>query len=790
VAVRRAAVGYRHRVLPSKRLRRLAVAVALAVSTLAVPAGARAQEPRVERVEIPVSDGTVLRGTLRLPPGSERRPTVLEMTPYSGAQGLARDAGALGDLTAAGYATLLVDVRGTGVSSGDFCFLCHREIRDGADVVEWTARQGFSDGQVAMMGYSYGAILAARTAALRPPHLAAIAAGSTYNDAYRDVVYPGGTLATDAVALGLLFTGIPLSRLNRDAGAEDVLPRMLDSLGRRTTVLQQATAHQTADAFWDERSLQEEAPRIEVPTLILSGWHDIYARGAPRTFRAVRSAEKALVMGADGHLADQALFGRAATRWFDAHLRTRPGPARSLALASIPRVLLFDQGEGSGFRRYDRWVPDGDAQELALCPQGGPPTGPWVSGGALQPRACADPGIAVVPAVPLEVTGGTSIAHDAGDPTLHDALDQRLAPFTAAFLGAPLDQPTAITGPLAVRFTARTTGTDADWTARVVDVAPDGATKLVGRGWLRASHRAEDPTKPDLFHTHLNPQRVVPGRPYRMAIEVWPTAYRLPAGHRLGVLLGVADTQKVAPLGSESAGSEIVVSAVDPATLTVPLRREQGVPVKEPFGPLPEPPATDAEPCRSVIGQARLTATQGVARASFGGATSVVAETLSAAQTIIARRLIAPGDVVWDGRGEDGAPSPAGDYVVRLTARAGDGVSLRRLTVERRGDAVRRGPRIERPPSCGLLRTLSASRASFGQVPLTVRYALSRAARVRVEVLRGRRVVRRGSVRRRAAGAHMVRVGGRGLRTGLYRIRVVARDGRRVERGAVESVRR
>ena len=79
--------------LPIRRL-----AGVIAASALALPSAAMAQDARVERVAIEVSDGTVLRGTLRLPAGAERRPTVVELTPYSGAQGMARDAGALGDL--------------------------------------------------------------------------------------------------------------------------------------------------------------------------------------------------------------------------------------------------------------------------------------------------------------------------------------------------------------------------------------------------------------------------------------------------------------------------------------------------------------------------------------------------------------------------------------------------------------------------------------------------------------------------------------------------------------------
>ena len=755
---------------------KLALGFACALATLGAASPAAAAVT-TKRVEIPVADGTLLRGTLRLPDGAERRPAIVELTPYSGAQGYAREARALVDLAEKGYATLLVDVRGTGTSSGDFCFLCAQEPRDGADVVEWVARQPFSNGKVGMMGYSYGAVLAARTATLRPPHLAAIAAGSTYNDAYRDIAYPGGMMSADSVGLAALFSGIPYSRFNRDAGPEETPPRMLDAAGRRTTMAQQALEHPTADAYWEERSLQRTAERIEVPALFFTGWHDVYARGTPRTYRDAGSAEKALVVNTQGHLADQGLYEQSAARWFDAHLRTRPGAARSLALAAIPRVLLYDQGEGAGWRAFDHWVPPHAERVLRLCPQGRPPTGPWVSGGVLAQRPCT--GTAAVPATPFDPTAGTSIVHDAGDESMHDALDQRLAPATAAFAGEPLDRSLTLTGPLAVTFTARTAGTDADWSARLVDIAPDGATKLVARGWLKASHRREDPAARDLFHTHTNPERLTPGALYDVSVEVWPTAYRLAAGHRIGVLLTAADTQKVLPTG-ESAASEIVVTPDRPATVTLPVRRDPGEPVKDPVAALASLPPTDAEPCRPAFGRARLVAGPGGARAVFAGAPGVVAETVAGDGRVVARRTVASGDLVWDGAGADGA------YTVRLVARAGDGVTVRRLALRRRGARLFAGPRFERDRSCGVVRSFAASRPSFDGKPLTARYELGRAARVRLDVLRGGRVVRRGRVARRAAGVHRSSVSPRGLRAGRHTLRLVVRTGRRVARAGIE----
>ena len=57
-----------------------------------------------------------------------------------------------------GYAHVNTDVRGSGKSGGALCLLCKREQEDVYDVVEWIAKQPWSDGNVALSGYSYSAI--------------------------------------------------------------------------------------------------------------------------------------------------------------------------------------------------------------------------------------------------------------------------------------------------------------------------------------------------------------------------------------------------------------------------------------------------------------------------------------------------------------------------------------------------------------------------------------------------------------------------------------------------------
>ena len=121
-------------------------------------------------VRIPLRDGVELGATVFKPLGqTEPLPVIFTLTPYIAdsyqdrAMYFARH----------GYVFALVDVRGRGNSGGVFDPFA-QEARDGYDVVEWLARQPWSNGKVAMWGGSYAGYDQWATAKERPPHLATI----------------------------------------------------------------------------------------------------------------------------------------------------------------------------------------------------------------------------------------------------------------------------------------------------------------------------------------------------------------------------------------------------------------------------------------------------------------------------------------------------------------------------------------------------------------------------------------------------------------------------------------
>ena len=87
----------------------------------------------------------------------------------------------------------------------------------------------------------------------------------------------------------------------------------------------------------------------------------------------------------------------------------------------------------------------------------------------------------------------------------------------------PLERDTEVTGYVTLDLWAATSADDADWTAKLVDVHPDGRALNVCDGILRASCR----------DSLESPSPVAAGEPHHCRIDVGPTAMLFRAGHSI-----------------------------------------------------------------------------------------------------------------------------------------------------------------------------------------------------------------------------------------------------------------
>lgn len=565
------------------------------------PADPQLPEPRFQSVSrevlITMDDGVELAATIAFPSRDgetrieDRRPVVFGMTPY-GRNGLcgcfAPDFWATRGMIGAA-----VDVRGTGGSGGDLSgnYFSPRESRDGHDLIEWFGTRDWSNGKVGMAGGSYVGITQLLAAARRPRHLAAIAPAVALSDVYRDA-YTHGAVPNqffDAQYVGVQG-GPGTASTNTDPA---LLQHSVEAKLGQSPPLTPAfdyLARPDDGRFYRHRSPIYRADRIEVPTLLLGGWRDgLSQRGAPELYRVLSrraGVETRMVMGPCTHKGCGGPFAPLTDpenqpdqvaltfEFMERHLLGSDTPRRS-------PVSYHVQGADRQ-RTAASWPPPGmELQRFSLTP------GRLRQGGG---DATGSADYVTNPAA------GFSLAFNqygtvAASPYV--PLDQRLeGPHGLTFRTSALEDPMTLAGPLALRLVAASTAPDTDWHAKLSDVAPDGSETIITEGALRASHRRLDrekstPARP--YHPHTDPTPIEPGRFYRYAIELWPTAWRLAPGHRLQLRVTSTDLPTHLPGGFR-------VDPSDPASLAIDFHQPAVNTVRYAGSELIVPVLTAAQP--------------------------------------------------------------------------------------------------------------------------------------------------------------------------------------------------
>ena len=263
----------------------------------------------VDELTIPLEDGRVALAADLMYPSRPvgPHPVLISMYPYHKDDVIGSTFEAPRRLLASsGYATLLVDMRGHGASSGSPAAaydLGGVEGADGEAVVEWAAAQKWCNGSVGMWGVSYGAMVAIATAARRPPHLRAIVAVYGTDDCLSDSIAPGGSPYAlgrySWVAHMIAMDLCPPTRQDDEGRWRQVWAEHLDRMRMSPGHAFEWQPHIEDTSFWASRLAH--ASRIEVPAFLIGGWHDLYADSMVRIFNAI-SAERRLVIGPWPHV--------------------------------------------------------------------------------------------------------------------------------------------------------------------------------------------------------------------------------------------------------------------------------------------------------------------------------------------------------------------------------------------------------------------------------------------------------------------------------------------------------
>src|SRR5262245_34418091 len=296
-----------------------------------LPRGVR----EVEHCWIPLSDGVRLAARLWIPAEADAEPVpaILEYLPYGKREGTReRDEPMHRYFAGHGYAAVRVDLRGTGDSEGLlFDEYLEQELVDGCEVIAWIASQPWCDGEVGMIGKSWGGFNALQIAALRPPALRGVISACASDDRYADDAhYKGGCLLVEnfrwGAALFALVAHPPDPLIAGDAWRE----RWLERLEHAVPFAARWLRHPLRDAYWRHGSVCEDPRRIACPVYAIGGWVDGYTNSVPRLVAALPGRCQGLI-GPWGHLYPH---------------EGRPGPA----IGFLAEALRFFSGclEGAG----------------------------------------------------------------------------------------------------------------------------------------------------------------------------------------------------------------------------------------------------------------------------------------------------------------------------------------------------------------------------------------------------------------------------------------------------------
>ena len=222
-------------------------------------------------------DGVELSCDVYLPPtGDGPWPTILNRTPYdnTGPGGTERAVW----FAKQGYAVVLQDNRGRGDSAGVWKPFFD-DFDDGYDSVEWCAAQPWSDGNVGMMGISYGGWVQWAAARDAPPHLKALVSTSAAGRWMEELPYRFGCFSTFWI---YWLNAVAGTTGQRHQGVNDVerilyyrpLKDQDQELGRERTDWREWLEHQYLDDYWQKLSLDGHFHKLDVPALHITGWFD------------------------------------------------------------------------------------------------------------------------------------------------------------------------------------------------------------------------------------------------------------------------------------------------------------------------------------------------------------------------------------------------------------------------------------------------------------------------------------------------------------------------------------
>ena len=496
-------------------------------------------------------------------------PIILNRTPY-GINEMQAINGQYRFLAADGYQFAYQDSRGRYKSEGTFVMNAPLraatdarkwdESTDAYDTVDWLVKNvANNNGRVGVLGVSYPGFLTTMAGINPHPAVKAISPQAPMTDTWLgdDFFHQG------AFRLQYGFEYVADLELSNNSsvplpiGSWDTYDwyLALGSLANvdakylkgRAPTWTAFVAHPTYDTYWQARAVQRKLDKVSVPTLTVGGWWDQEDRWGPlATYKALERSDNTgknfLVMGPWNHGGWRNTVRRMAVvdpgtaeeflrdieaPFFAAHLKERRGVV-------TPEARLYDAGAKT-WRSFDSWPPrTATVKSLYVRASGLLSFDPPTAAETAFDQYISDPAKPVpYRARPIEQV------YDARGSRWYDweTEDQRFVdgrPDVLTWKTEPLAEDISIAGDVVAKLIAATTGRDADWVVKLIDVFPDS----VAGDWKLGGYQlmvAHEIMRGRYRKSFSNPEPIQPNLPTEFTVDLHQQAHTFKKGHRIMV---------------------------------------------------------------------------------------------------------------------------------------------------------------------------------------------------------------------------------------------------------------
>ena len=486
-------------------------------------------------VKVTMRDGIRLSTNIYRPDDPGKFPALLMRTPYSNG-GSGNTSGQF--FAKRGYAVVIQDTRGRYESEGVFDAF-QPEALDGYDMQQWVGNQPWCNGKIGTFGGSYVGFTQWLPAPFQSPYLVTMFPVVTFAD-FHDMVYYGGAARVSLFSSWSFEMSIPYGfdpkrMLEQQNKILQSLPLIEQDkvAGWKIPFLRDWLAHPEHDLYWERTSIKNGYSKIKASAYNVGGWFDICLAGTLKNFTAmtskdidpgIRGKQKLLIgpwvhsLSKDGKVGEMD-FGKDAVvdmqelelQWFDSQLK-----GKDTGITNQDPVRIFVMGENV-WRNEKEWPLARTKYRNYYFHSGG--------------RANTLKGDGVLDTINPDKEKPDRFVYDPGNPvssspdspTGQNAVEERED--VLVYSTALLPEAVEVTGPVEVLVYASSSAPNTDFTAKLVDVYPDGKAIRLCDGIIRASFRDGD----------TNTSNIEPDKIYIYRIDLWATSNVFKKGHRIRV---------------------------------------------------------------------------------------------------------------------------------------------------------------------------------------------------------------------------------------------------------------